>query len=316
MKISVLGGGAFGTAMAQTLAQRYPITLWVRRADQAAELQSSGRNEAYVPGVDLAANISVTSDLSVATQADTVLLAIPTQQLRPFLQSHSTLFRAQSLIACCKGVDLETGHGPVKTIDALLSNATSAMLTGPSFARDIAAGKPTALTLACADEAKGTDLQHALTTPNLRLYRTTDTVGAELGGALKNVIAIAAGAVMGAGLGDSARAAVITRGFAEMLRFAEGQGARSETLTGLSGFGDLVLTCTSEQSRNFRYGQSLGAGAPFDSHITVEGAATARAVAKLSDDLPITSAVIDVMGGRRDIFTVMQSLLDRPLKEE
>jgi glycerol-3-phosphate dehydrogenase (NAD(P)+) len=238
------------------------------------------------------------------------------QQLRPFLNQNSDLFERKNLVTCCKGIDLETGQGPVEIIRGKYPDASASMLTGPSFAKDIAAGKPTALTLACKEDNVGTHLQSLLTTPNLRLYRTIDTLGAELGGALKNVIAIAAGIAIGARLGDSARAAVITRGFAEMQRFALARGARPETLAGLSGFGDLVLTCTSEQSRNFRYGRALGAGAAFDQSITVEGSTTARAVAKLSRDLPITNAVIDVMDARSDVLSVMQSLLDRPLKEE
>ena len=159
----------------------------------------------------------------------------------------------------------------------VVPSCQSALLTGPSFAHDIACGLPTALTLACADDAIGQQLQKQLTTSNLRLYRTTDTIGAELGGAIKNVIAIACGAAMGAGLGDSARAALMTRGYAEMQRMALPLGARPETLAGLSGFGDLTLTCSTQASRNYRFGVALGQGVEFDPKITVEGAATAQA---------------------------------------
>ena len=197
---------------------------------------------------------------------------------------------------------------------------TAAILTGPSFAQDIAMGLPTALTLACTDAERGKALQQCLTTRNIRVYRTTDTIGAELGGALKNVIAIAAGAVIGAGLGDSARAALMTRGFAEMQRLALALGAQSETLSGLSGFGDLVLTCTSPQSRNMRFGLSLGRNESFDPSITVEGAATARAALKRAEtldlEMPITSAVVAMLDGKVNLRQAMNMLLSRPLKEE
>jgi glycerol-3-phosphate dehydrogenase (NAD(P)+) len=202
----------------------------------------------------------------------------------------------------------------------LMPDNVAAILTGPSFASDIARGLPTALTVACADAEKGKTLQETLTTRNLRIYRSTDTIGAELGGALKNVIAIAAGAVIGAGLGDSARAALMTRGYAEMQRLAQALGARSETLSGLSGFGDLVLTCNSPQSRNMRFGLSLGRNEAFDPTITVEGAATARAALKKAEtlalDMPITAAVVALLDGKVQLRQAMEMLLSRPLKEE
>ncbi|MDO9526329.1 MAG: NAD(P)H-dependent glycerol-3-phosphate dehydrogenase, partial [Gemmobacter sp.] len=220
------------------------------------------------------------------------------------------------------GIDLDTLRGPSSLIDAICPAATSAVLTGPSFAADIARGLPTALTLACADDVIGEVLQAALSTPVLRLYRTTDVTGAELGGALKNVIAIAAGIVMGAGLGESARAALMTRGYAEMVRFAQQLGARGETLAGLSGFGDLVLTCTSDQSRNFRHGLALGRGAAPDAGATVEGLATAQAIVRQAirlaglSQIPITSMVAAVTTGRHTIPEAVQALMSRPLKQE
>jgi glycerol-3-phosphate dehydrogenase (NAD(P)+) len=195
-----------------------------------------------------------------------------------------------------------------------------ALLTGPSFAHDIAAGLPTALTLACADDELGVRLQYQLTTSNLRLYRSTDTIGAELGGAIKNVIAIACGAAVGAGLGDSARVALMTRGYAEMQRMALPLGARLETLAGLSGFGDLALTCSTKASRNYRFGVALGQGANFDPTITVEGAATARAALQragaIGIDMPITAAVVALLDGKIAVAQAMDMLLSRPLKEE
>jgi glycerol-3-phosphate dehydrogenase (NAD(P)+) len=209
-------------------------------------------------------------------------------------------------------------RGPVALIEAHRPGAQAAMLTGPSFAADIARGLPTALTLATSTD--GAALQDLLSTATLRLYRTDDVIGAELGGALKNVIAIAAGTVIGAGLGDSARAALMTRGYAEMVRLATALGARPETLAGLSGLGDLVLTCTSDQSRNFRYGRALGRGESFDPTVTVEGVATAEAVVRLAGsvgiDTPVTAMVNALALGRIALNDAIGQLMRRPLKQE
>ena len=309
--IAVLGSGAFGAALATTLARQGPVVLW-GRAQQ-------GRTIRQLPGLVLPESVVVTDDLSQTDGPETVLLALPMQVLAGFVAEQGARLAGRRLVACCKGVDLQTGLGPVEVL-AALEGPAPAVLTGPSFAADIARGLPTALTLACADDVVGAGLQTQLSTPTLRLYRTTDVIGAELGGALKNVMAIAAGVVIGAGLGDSARAALMTRGYAEMLRFALSRGARAETLSGLSGFGDLVLTCTSDHSRNFRYGRALGAGEPFDTTTTVEGAATARAVAGLARaaglDMPISTVVAGLVDGRLAVAEAMQALLSRPLKQE
>ena len=318
--IAVLGAGAFGTALAVALARNgAEVTLWAR--DQAAvALMQATRQNARLPGVDLPQSVTVTPEITFATRCDTLLLAVPMQQLAAFVTAHKALFQHKSLIACAKGVDLTTGLGPFATLSLACPQATTAILTGPSFAADIARGLPTALTLACADDTAGLHLQECLSTPILRLYRTTDVTGAELGGALKNVIAIAAGIVIGAGLGESARAALMTRGYAEMQRLALALGARAETLAGLSGLGDLVLTCTSAQSRNFSYGRALGSGTPFDPKTTVEGAATARAVTTLAKthhiDMPITAMVAAVLDGKLSISAATEALLTRPLNQE
>jgi len=258
----------------------------------------------------------VTADRDVFARAEVVLLAVPMQALGGFVEANAALFGGKWLVACCKGVDMATLQGPSAVIRARCADAQIAVLTGPSFAADIARGLPTALTLAGADEA----LQARLSTPSLRLYRSADVVGAELGGALKNVMAIAAGVVMGAGLGDSARAALMTRGFAEMQRFALAKGARAETLAGLSGLGDLILTCTSAQSRNFRFGQAMGQEAVFDPTITVEGAATAVAVAKIAQrdgiEMPIIQMIAALMAQEITLRQAIQALMSRPLKEE
>ena len=315
MNIAIIGAGAFGTALAVALSANGPVTLWGRNVAWAA-----GRENPRLPGVALPDTITITDNLAQATRADTLLLALPAQKLGDFLKAHAGPFAGKLLVSTAKGIDLARLTGPSVLIGDACPQSTVAVLTGPSFATDIARGLPTALTLACADAAAGRGLQHALSTPVLRLYRTTDVTGAELGGALKNVIAIAAGTVIGAGFGDSARAAIITRGFAEMTRLATRLGARPETLTGLSGLGDLTLTCTSAQSRNFRFGQSLGARADFDPGTTVEGAATARAVAtlaaRLGEEMPVAAMVARLAAGSVSVENAMEALMTRPLKEE
>lgn len=317
MSVAVLGAGAFGTALAISLAHENKVTLWAR---DPGPMQTERVNNLRLADCPFPDQLQVTGDLATACTVEVLLICVPMQKLRDFLTQNAPLFEGKTVVACCKGMELTTGIGPVAIVSQVLANVTAAILTGPSFAADIARGLPTALTLACADENKGKLLQEVLTTANLRLYRTTDVIGAELGGALKNVIAIACGAAMGAGLGESARAAVMTRGYAEMQRLAAHLHADPRTLSGLSGFGDLTLTCTSSQSRNYRLGVSLGQGQAFDPRITVEGAATARAVGRLAEtadlDMPITQAVAGVLDNRLDIKTAMQNLLSRPLKEE
>ncbi|ARJ68782.1 NAD(P)H-dependent glycerol-3-phosphate dehydrogenase [Paracoccus contaminans] len=311
MSVAVLGAGAFGTALAVALSVRGPVTLWGRRIGWREE-------NPLLPGVMLPGQVRVTQGMPDGAQ--TLLLAVPAQALGRFLDDHARALNGRTLVSCAKGIDLASGRSPAGLLAAACPASTVAVLTGPSFAADIARGLPTALTLACADAATGHALQHQLSTPALRLYRTADVTGAELGGALKNVIAIAAGAAIGAGLGDSARAAIIGRGFAEMTRFAALHGALPDTLAGLSGLGDLILTATSEGSRNFRFGLALGRGAPFDPAVTVEGAATARAVARIAAaravEMPISTLIAGLAEGRIDVKQAMDLLMARPLKEE
>ena len=311
--IAVLGAGAFGTALAVALTANGPVTLWGRQIGWRGE-------NPRLPGVTMPDAVTVTDDLPAALACDTILLALPAQALGAFLAEQGAHLSGRALVSTAKGIDLNRLTGPSALIAAHVPQARIAVLTGPSFAADIARGLPTALTLAATDATLGAALQARLSTPVLRLYRTTDVAGAELGGALKNVIAIAAGVVIGAGLGDSARAAIITRGFSEMTRLATHLGARPETLTGLSGLGDLVLTCTSDGSRNFRFGRAIGAAAPWDDAITVEGAATARALDRLALrdglDLPIARMVARLAEGAVSVEKAMDALLARPLKEE
>ncbi len=320
MSVSVLGAGAFGTALAITLAGNGPVTLWARDPARANDMQALRENTTRLAGVTLPPAVTVTTDLHDACRADTILLAVPMQKLRAALAENAGVLSGKTLVACCKGIELSSGLGPIAVIRQMVPDAHAALLTGPSFADDIARGLPTALTLACAEAELGAGLQASLTTSALRLYRTTDTIGAELGGALKNVMAIACGACMGAGLGDSARAALMTRGFAEMQRFAGLRGAVPETLMGLSGLGDLVLTCSSELSRNYRFGLCLGQKKPFDSSATVEGVATAQAVSDIASaeglEMPISAAVAQLSQGKYSVTDAIEALLNRPLKEE
>ena len=317
--IVVAGAGAFGTALAVALSGTREVVLWGRDGPGMAEVSRTRANP-RLPGVALPPALGVTSDAAALARAEVVLLAVPAQALRGFLADHATFLAAKPLVACGKGIDLETLEGPTAVVTHAVPSALPLVLTGPSFAGDIARGLPTALTLACAETEEGARLQALLSTPSLRLYRTTDLVGAELGGALKNVVAIACGACIGGGFGESARAALLTRGFAEMRRLALACGAQDGTLLGLSGLGDLVLTATSEDSRNYRYGLHLGRGEPFEAGVTVEGAATARAAARLGPrlgvELPVTEAVSCLVEGRSDVRSAVRGLLDRPLKAE
>ena len=317
MTICVIGAGAFGTALAISFARNgSPVSLVTRDTEAATSLETSRENKTRLPGVPLPENLNCVAH--PPSEAEAYLLAVPTPQLSAVVNRHAGTLKDKRLVACCKGISLETGVGPTSLLAPFTKS--SSILTGPSFASDIARGLPTALTLACENSAEGKALQEELRAPNLRLYRTTDVIGAELGGALKNVIAIGCGAVMGAGLGVSARAALMTRGFAEMMRFSLDRGARAETLSGLSGLGDLTLTCTSDKSRNYRLGYALGSGETFDTDITVEGATTARALQKLSSarnfELPVTTAITALLDRDIDVRQAMDELLARPLKEE
>lgn len=311
-RLDIIGSGAFGTALAITYAQAgHAVTLWAREG--AAVMEAARENARRLPGHHLPEGLRVTGDLSDLT-ADCALLALPTQTLGGFLAGHA--LAARTLVSCAKGIDLATGLCPTALIGRHTA-ATPAQMTGPSFAVDIAAGLPTALTLACAQDDTGRALQDRLSTPVLRLYRTKDVIGAELGGALKNVVAIAAGAVIGAGLGDSARAALMARGLAEMTRIAVAEGAEAATLNGLSGLGDLILTCGSEKSRNFRYGVALARGEQLGGDVTVEGLHTAHQIAaRPSPDTPIAQAVAALADGRANVAEIADTLLNRPLKPE
>ena len=318
--IGIIGAGAFGTALGVAQARHgRPVVMLARDAAQAAKMGQT-RQSARLAGVTLPDMMHITADPGDLRACQTVLLCVPMQALRGVLQRHAADLEGKRLVACCKGIDLQTLTGPTAVIAEICPEAHAMVLTGPSFATDIAAGLSTALTLAGGNADAVAQAQDDIALPTLRLYRSADPVGAELGGALKNVIAIASGAVIGAGLGESARAAVMTRGFAEMSRLAVALGAAPSTLMGLSGFGDLVLTCASVQSRNYRFGLALGRAEGFASDITVEGVATAHAVARLAVlrgvEMPITTMLVALLEGRITLPQAIAALLTRPLRDE
>lgn len=320
MNISVIGAGAFGTALAQVFSENEPVMLWARRSTIVDGIQASRINETRLPGVRLSDRITATSDLQEALSAEVILLCLPAQELRRFLQQHARTLAGKTLVSCAKGIDLQNLAGTGTLVAEQVPQAVPAILSGPGFAGEIARGLPTALTLACADAKKGAALQSRLATTRLRLYLTDDIRGVEIGGALKNVVAIACGLAIGGGQGESARAAVMTRGFAELRRIALNFGAQEETLFGLSGFGDLALTCTSMQSRNYRLGISLAAGNDPNNEETVEGVSTAKAVSKLAKtleiELPVTQTIVRVLSGELSVEEAIGALMSRPLRKE
>ncbi len=318
-QIGILGAGAFGTALAVAYAKaERKVTLWARTG--AEDIEQTRENRARLPGIKFPDPLTVTSRIANLAGSDALLLALPMQSTGAFLAANGTSLTDAPLVACAKGIELGTGRGATSVINAHLPNVETALLTGPSFAADIGAGLPTALTLAARNEPLGQRLQDLLSTPTLRLYLTQDIIGAEFGGALKNVVAIAAGITEGAGLGESARAAVITRGFAELRRIAVASGAEEATLMGLSGLGDLTLTGTSARSRNYAAGLALGRGETPDPGATIEGIATAKAIQsrarEMGLDTPLAAVVTAVAEGQLRVQDAVAELLARPLKKE
>ncbi|HXD45704.1 MAG TPA: NAD(P)H-dependent glycerol-3-phosphate dehydrogenase [Pseudolabrys sp.] len=319
-RIGVIGGGAWGTALAQTAARAgRRVTLWEYDAGNAAHLAGK-RESKFLPGVKLNGTIAVTVDLADVARNDAILLVVPAQAMRATLTALSPVIAAGTpLIACAKGIERGTHKFMTEIVAECAPNALPAILSGPSFAADVARGMPTAVTIAAADAAVAEALAHAMNTGAFRPYHSTDVRGVELGGATKNVLAIAAGIVSGRGLGASALAAMTTRGFAELVRFGRACGARTETMMGLSGLGDLILTCGTPQSRNFSYGVALGKGeAP--SGKLAEGAFTAPVLLEMARatgvDMPISEAVAAVLAGAVTVDEAIEALLTRPLKSE
>jgi glycerol-3-phosphate dehydrogenase (NAD(P)+) len=324
-RIGVVGGGAWGTALANAaaLAGR-EVVLWMRDVDAARRLRDARENARYLPGVRLQARVTPTADPALLRLADAVLLVVPAQAVRAVAQAIAVTLPPQTpAVVCAKGIERGTGLFLSNVMREVRPGAPVAVLSGPSFADDVARGLPTAVTLACEDEPLAEAIAAALSGPGLRLYRNTDVRGVEIGGAAKNVLAIACGAVAGRGLGESARAALTARGFAELMRFARVYGGEPETLMGLSGLGDLVLTCGSVHSRNFAVGERLGRGVPVADAAggkLAEGAFTAAVLVDLARakevDMPIAEAVDAVIAGRSTMDEAIEGLMSRPLKAE
>jgi glycerol-3-phosphate dehydrogenase (NAD(P)+) len=326
-RAGVIGGGAWGTALAQVCARAgREVVLWAREPEVVETVNAAHENAAFLPGVALEPTIRATDALAELADSDLVLAVAPAQHLRATLAAFAPHVRqGLPIVLCSKGVE----QGSLKLMTEVLAEtvpqARPAVLSGPSFAGEVASGLPTAVTLACAEAGCAEDLAEAVATPTFRPYFATDMIGAEAGGAVKNVLAIACGIVEGRGLGRSAHAALITRGFAELTRLAVALGGQAETVAGLCGLGDLVLTCSSPQSRNMSVGLALGGGQTLDQALAgklsvAEGVASAPAVRDLARQLgvetPICAAVAAILAGQVGVDEAIAGLLARPLREE
>ena len=323
----VIGGGAWGTALAQVCARAGLETmLWAREADVVASVNASHQNTSFLPGIELDPSIRATGDLAELGASDIVLAVAPAQHLRATLAAYAPHERdGQQILLCAKGIEQGSLKLMTQVLAETIPHAAPAVLSGPSFAGEVARGLPTAVTLACPDEDCAQTLSELIATPTFRSYFATDMIGAEAGGAVKNVLAIACGIVEGRGLGRSAHAALITRGFSELTRLAVALGGEAETVAGLCGLGDLVLTCSSPQSRNMSVGLALGHGQTLQEALAgklsvAEGVASAPAVRqlakKLGVDVPICEATAAILAGEVDVDEAIRGLLSRPLREE
>jgi glycerol-3-phosphate dehydrogenase (NAD(P)+) len=325
--VGVIGGGAWGTALAQTLrlAGR-DVLIWARESETVDDINERHVNRVFLPGVELAPGVRATTNLRDLASSDVLLLVAPAQHVRGVCTELRAHLKADQLVVmCAKGIEQASGKLMGEVLNEALPDALQGVLSGPSFAADVARGLPTALTIACRSEEAGRAMAERLGYRQLRLYWTSDVVGVELGGALKNVLAIAAGIVDGKGLGASAHAALVARGFAEMRRFGEAFGSRPETLLGLSGLGDLILTCGSPQSRNMSLGRALGEGRTLQDVMgarvaVTEGVYTAAAVVRLARErgieMPIAEAVTAVLDGNVSVDDAIAGLMQRPFKAE
>lgn len=324
MRIGVIGGGAWGTALAQVAAAGGdPVLLWALEPDVVDAVNGARENPVYLPGVPLSPAIRATTALAELEGCDALLVVTPAQHVRTILGGIDA--SGVPLVLCAKGIEAGSRKLVSEVAEEVQPDAAIAVISGPTFAHEVAKGLPTAVTLACADEALGMSLAARLARPNFRPYASTDVIGSEIGGAVKNVLAIACGVVEGRGLGLNARSALIARGFAEMTRFGLAKGARVETLSGLSGLGDLVLTCSSTQSRNFSLGKGLGEGRAAaellaDRKTVAEGAFTAPVLQEAARfagvDMPVVDAVCALLDGSASADAIVSALLARPLRPE
>ena len=325
--VGIIGGGAWGTALAHALCLAgRPTRLWAREAEVVADINGRHANSLFLPGVPLDSGLAATSDLADIAAQDIVLMVPPAQHVRSVATSLAAhLAPGKPVVICAKGLEQATGKLLGEVLAETLPRARLAVLSGPSFAAEVARGLPAALTLAAQDETLGQALATALGGRRLRIYWSADLIGVQLGGAVKNVLAIAAGIVEGRGLGASAHAALVTRGFAELRRFGDALGAKADTLMGLSGLGDLLLTCGSPQSRNMSLGRALGQGQTLHEVLgnrrsVAEGVYTAAAVVRVAAekgiDMPICRAVHAIVEGQLSIDAAIDTLLSRPQRAE
>lgn len=326
-RIGIIGAGAWGTALAAAARRAgREVVIWAFEAEVAAAINAGHENTTYLPGVPLDDAIGATDELGEAAAADALLLAVPAQRLREIgVRLAADVAPGTPVVICAKGIEQGTGALMTETGAEALPNQPLAVLSGPTFAAEVARGLPTAMTLACADAGLGEALSAALRTPPFRIYHSTDVIGAQVGGAVKNVLAIACGIVEGRSLGDNARAALITRGLAEIVRLGVAKGAQAETFLGLCGLGDITLTCNAIQSRNFSLGVALGQGKSLETVLgarnsVAEGVFTAASVTELGRrlgvEMPISEAIDQVLNRGADIDTTIAGLLSRPFKAE
>jgi len=326
-KIGVIGGGAWGTALAQTLAVAgRDVTLWAFEEDCVKAINENRENTIYLPSVKLNQRIRATTDITQLGDMDAVLSVAPAQHTRNILETFAAHMKdGMPIVLCSKGIEISSRSFMSDVLAEVAPSAIPAVLSGPSFAIDVAKGLPTAVTLACEDKAIGQHLVKAIAAPTFRPYLASDVLGAEIGGAVKNVLALCCGLVLGKELGRSAHAAIIARGYAEMTRLGKALGCNPETLTGLCGLGDLVLTCSSEQSRNMSCGLALGRGQSLSDimaarNSVTEGVATAPALKEMAEklgvDMPICNAMADILSGELEVDNAIIQLLSREHKTE
>ncbi len=326
-KLGIIGAGAWGTALAAVAAKAgRDVTLWAFEPEVVAVINGQHRNPVFLPDVVLDPRIAATGDLAQAANADLIFLVVPAQFLRTVCKTLAKLIKPQTpAVICAKGIEKGTGALMTDVVRETLPDAEMMVLSGPTFAAEVAAGLPTAITLGAGNAALGHRVAAAISSPAFRPYLSNDVIGAEVGGAVKNVLAIGCGIADGRKLGANARAALLTRGLAEIVRLAVARGGRAETLMGLSGLGDLVLTATSMQSRNYSLGVALGQGRSLadilrERRSVAEGVATAEAVtalaARIGVEMPICTAIDAVLNRGAQVDQVLKGLLDRPLRAE
>ncbi len=328
-KIGVIGAGAWGTALAQSAANAgREVIIWAREPEVVSSINQTHTNDIFLPGIPLNPSITATDSLSKVAECDILLIVTPAQFVRSTLAAlKGDLVEGKPVVICSKGIEISTGLLMSHVAEEEVPEAAIAILTGPTFASEIAAGKPCAVTIATKDKDVGQEIRDALASKTFRPYTTDDLIGTQIGGAVKNVIAIACGVILGKDLGESARSALMTRGVAEMARLASAMGAQKETLMGMCGFGDMVLTCSSMQSRNFSLGYALGQGKSFDAIMeerkgkaVTEGVYTAEAMVTMAKkhavEMPISEAVYRCVSAGDSVDELIDSLMERPLKNE